>query len=193
MESGREPVLTGIFASDQYKPSVCFEELEQTSDGPPALGSGANQPLAPSNLEVMEFDEDPVVEPDPLANRRTPYLDYLLCEMLPIDKMEAQQLARCTKSFVIIEGELYKRSHTKILQRCIHIEQGKLLLKDIHGGVYGHHAAPGTLVGNVFRQGFYWPTVVADAEQIVHMLTVLNVNIIPSINAQYNGKRVISA
>ena len=53
------------------------------------------------------------------------------------------------------------------LQRCIPIEEGKQLLSDIHGGVYGHHDAPRTLVGNPFRQGFYWPTVVADAEQIM--------------------------
>ena len=66
-----------------------------------------------------------------------------------------------------MEGELYKRSHTEILQRCIPIEQGKRLLSDIHGGVCGHHATPRTLVGNAFRQGFYWPTTVADAEQIV--------------------------
>ena len=33
-------------------------------------------------------------------------------------------------------------------------------------GVCGHHAAPRTLVRNAFRQGFYWPTAVADAEQI---------------------------
>jgi hypothetical protein len=31
----------------------------------------------------------------------------------------------------------------------------------------GHHAAPRTLVGNAFRQGFYWPTAVADASEIV--------------------------
>ena len=45
--SGREPVLTGVFASDQYKPSVRYEEPEQTGDGSPALGSGANRPSAP--------------------------------------------------------------------------------------------------------------------------------------------------
>ena len=39
---GRELVPTSVFASDQYKPSVCYEELEQTSDGPPTLGLGAN-------------------------------------------------------------------------------------------------------------------------------------------------------
>jgi transposase InsO family protein len=34
-------------------------------------------------------------------------------------------------------------------------------------GACGHHAAPRALVGNTFRQGFYWPTTVADATRIV--------------------------
>ena len=72
-----------------------------------------------------------------------------------MDKMEARRLMRCAKSFVVIEGELYKRSHTGILQCCIPIEQGKRLVSDIHGGVYGHHATPRTLVKNAFWQGFY--------------------------------------
>ena len=37
-----------------------------------------------------------------------PYLDYLLREALPMDKTEARWLMRCAKSFVIIEGELYR-------------------------------------------------------------------------------------
>jgi hypothetical protein len=115
-----------------------------------AQGSRADRPSAPSDLEVMELDEDLVVEPDPLTDWRTPYLDYLLRNMLQIDKIEARWLACRAMSFVIIEGEIYKRSHTKILQRCIPIEQGKLLLKDIHDGVCGHHATPRTLVRDTF-------------------------------------------
>jgi len=132
--SGREPMPTGVFASDQYKPSVRYEEPEQTSDTPLALGSRANQPAATSNPEVMELDEDPAIEPDSLADWRTPYLDYLLREALSMDKTEAQCLARHAKSFVLVEGELYKRSHIGILPRCIPIEQGKQLLSDIHSG-----------------------------------------------------------
>ena len=78
--------------------------------------------------------------------------------------MESRWLACRTKSFVLVEGELYKRGHTGILQLCIPSEQGRLLLSDIHGGVCGHHAMLRALVGNAFRQGFYWPTIVADAE-----------------------------
>ncbi|XP_066358440.1 uncharacterized protein [Miscanthus floridulus] len=154
--SGRELVPIGIFASNQYKPSIRYEELEQAGDW-----------LPPSDPEVMELDEDPMIEPDPLAVWRAPYLDYLLREALSTDKMKARWLTCRAKSFVLIKGELYRRSHTEILQRYIPNEQGKRLLSDIHGGVYGHHAAPRTLVGNVFRQGFYWLTKVADAEQIM--------------------------
>ena len=66
--SGREPVPTGVFTSDQYKPSVHYEEPEQTGDRPSTLGLGVDQPLAPHNLEVMELDTDPVAEPDHLAD-----------------------------------------------------------------------------------------------------------------------------
>ena len=63
----------------------------------------------------MELIEDPVVEPDPPTDWRTPYLDCLLHEVLPADKTEARRLACRAKSFVVIKGELYKRSDTRIL------------------------------------------------------------------------------
>jgi hypothetical protein len=117
--------------------------------------------------EVMEIDEDAEAEPDPLADWRTLYLNCLIHEALPVDKTEARWIAHHAKSFIIIGEELYKKSHTRILQRCIPTEQGKMLLDDIQRGSCGHHVGPRTLVGKDFRQGFYWPTVVADAELIV--------------------------
>jgi transposase InsO family protein len=44
---------------------------------------------------------------------------------------------------------------------------GRELIQDIHAGVCGHHMAPRTLVDNAFRQGFYWPTAVTDANEVV--------------------------
>jgi transposase InsO family protein len=86
---------------------------------------------------------------------------------LPSERSEARRIARMAKSFALIDGELYKRAASDILQRCVPIPQGRELLRDIHAGVCGHHTAPRTLVGNAFRQGFYWPTAVADASEIV--------------------------
>jgi hypothetical protein len=83
---------------------------------------------------------------------RIPYLDYLTRGELPLDKTEARQIARRAKTFVIYDDnkELYRRSPTGILQRCITIEEVKNLLKDLHSGACGYHAAPQTLVGNAF-------------------------------------------
>ncbi|RLN09444.1 putative prpol [Panicum miliaceum] len=176
--SGRKPVPDGVFISDQFEPSVRCQEPGKVGDAPPVLGPGADPDEArapsdpslevdPSDPEVMEIDTDPAAGPDPPPDWRTPYLDYLIRETLPKDKTEARRIARRAKTFVIINQELYKRSHTGILQRCIPIEQGRALIHDIHAGACGHHAAPRTLVGNAFRQGFYWPTAVADATHVV--------------------------
>jgi hypothetical protein len=71
------------------------------------------------------------------------------------------------RSFTTIDGELYKRAVSGILQRCIPIPHGCELIQDIHVGVRGHHAAPRTLMGNAFCQGFCWPTAVADANEVM--------------------------
>jgi hypothetical protein len=84
----------------------------------------------------------------------------------PPERSEARRIARMAKSFTIVD-ELYKRVASGVLQRYVPIPQGHELLRDIHACVCGHHAAPRTLIGNTFHQGFYWPTAVADANEIV--------------------------
>jgi hypothetical protein len=83
---------------------------------------------------------------------RVSYIDRLTRGHLPLDKTEARWIARRAKTFVIFgdNKELYRRSPTGILQRCITNEEGKNLLKDLHSGACGHHVAPRTLVGNAF-------------------------------------------
>ncbi|XP_004959327.1 uncharacterized protein LOC101785866 [Setaria italica] len=192
--SGRKPIPDGVFVSDQYKPSIRYKEPGRVGDAPPAPNSGpdpgevgtvplvpnsgtdpgkvGNSPSVlnleadPSDPEVMEIDANPEEGPNPPTDWRAPYLDYLIRETLPTNKTEGRRIARHAKSFVIIDQELYKRSHTDILQRCIPIEQGKALIQDIHAGACGHHAVPRTLVRNAFQQGFYWPTVVVDATHV---------------------------
>jgi transposase InsO family protein len=74
---------------------------------------------------------------------------------------------RRSKAFTIINGELYKRSTTGVLQRCIALEDRIALLREIHEGTYGHHACSQTLVAKAFRSGFYWLSTLYDARNIV--------------------------
>ena len=66
--SNRDLVPTGVFASDQHTPLVRYKGSEWANDGPSDLASGASQPTAPSRPEVMEIEQDPVTEPEPLIN-----------------------------------------------------------------------------------------------------------------------------
>jgi hypothetical protein len=161
--SGRTTVPPNVFSKDIYLPSVKVDDALEPKE---ALA----QPEVPSAAEgeTMHVEEEQN-RVTPVPNWQTPYLEYLLQGELPLDKAKARRLARRAKSFVLLgdEKELYHRSPSGILQRCIFIAQGQELLQEIHSGACGHHAAPRALVGNVFRQGFYWPTAVADATRIV--------------------------
>ena len=80
---------------------------------------------------------------------------------------EAEEVVRRAKLYVLIDGDLHRRRDNGVKLRCIPREQGQSLLQDIHGGTCSSHVASRSLAGKVFRQGFYWPTVLQDAEQIV--------------------------
>jgi hypothetical protein len=54
-----------------------------------------------------------------------------------------------------------------IFQKCIEPEEGLELLREIHQGECGHHASSRALVAKAFRHGFYWPTALRDADQLV--------------------------
>jgi ribonuclease HI len=161
--SGQTTVPPDVFFRDLHQPSV------KTDDTPEPEKASA-QPEAPSvpEGEALSVEEERNGVP-PNRDWQTPYLQYLHRGELPLNRAEARRLARRAKSFVLLgDGkELYHRSPSGILQRCISITEGQELLQEIHSGACGHHAAPRALIGNAFRQGFYRPTTVADTTRIV--------------------------
>jgi transposase InsO family protein len=70
------------------------------------------------------------------------------------------------KSFALVDSELYKRAASGILQRCVPIPEGRAPPGHTRGCLRPPCRAPHPR-GNAFRQGFYWPTAVADASEIV--------------------------
>ena len=86
--------------------------------------------------EAMEIDEAPTSQ-----DWRTQYLDWMIRGVLPSNRTQARRLARRAKSFILIDNELYKRSPSGVLQRCIPIPEGKELIHDIHAGTCGHRSA----------------------------------------------------
>jgi hypothetical protein len=179
--SGRITVPQNVFARDIAQPSVTLEphpSKHAEPSGAPSNPTGtepmdedpSNEAYVLSLLEGYGADEAEVMDvgPAPIsADWHDKYIAWMDQGELPSDRFEARRIARMAKSFALVDGELYKRAASGILQRCVPIPEGHELLRDIHAGICGHHAAPRTLVGNAFRQGFYWPTAVADASEIV--------------------------
>jgi hypothetical protein len=118
--SGRMTVPPDVFSKDIYQPSVKLDNALEPEEA-------SSQPEVPSAAEGEALRvEGKQNEVTPVPNWQTPYLEYLLRGELPLDKAEARRLARRAKSFILLgdEKELYHRSPSGILQRCISIAQG---------------------------------------------------------------------
>jgi hypothetical protein len=75
---------------------------------------------------------------------------------------------RRSKDFVLLDNKLYGRgARSGVLMKCVTGEDGYDILREIHEGIGGNHAASRTLVGKAYRAGFWWPTVVSDNEHLV--------------------------
>jgi hypothetical protein len=63
-----------------------------------------------------------------------PFSNYLLSRDLPLNEAEARRLQRHAYAYTIINSKLYKRSMLGIFQKCVELEEGRDLLKEIHQG-----------------------------------------------------------
>ena len=96
-----------------------------------------------------------------------PILKFLVNKELPTDETSARQVQRRAAAYTIVNRELVRRSVTGVYQCCVEPEQGQAILKDIHQGECGHHAASRALVAKAFQHGFFWPTALEEAKELV--------------------------
>jgi hypothetical protein len=136
--SGRTTVPLDVFSRDLHQPSVKTDdtpEPEKASAQPEAPSAQPEAPSAPEGEALRVEEEQNGVPPN--RDWQTPYLQYLHRGELPLDRAEARQLARRAKSFVLLgDGkELYHRSPTGILQRCISIAEARSSYKKYTRGL----------------------------------------------------------
>jgi hypothetical protein len=128
--SGRITVPPKVFARDVIKPSVDLEPNPSSCEEPsgaPSSPTGA-EPMDedPSNeayvldlLEVYGADEAEAMEMEPVPNAgdwRDKYIAWMDRGELPSDQSEAKRITRMAKSFALVDGELYKRAASGVLQ-----------------------------------------------------------------------------
>jgi hypothetical protein len=102
------PVPQGVFWEEIIEVSIKSTKVstigEQAQHQAKGLGAGSSETAEPE--EVMMIEE----------TWMQPYLAYMVNKTLPKDTVQVKRIIRRSKAFVVLQGKLYKRSITGVLQ-----------------------------------------------------------------------------
>src|SRR4051812_20870396 len=122
-------------------------------------------------LQTPTIEREHIIEIHQAPCWMDPIIAFLEKETLPDDIIEAQKLERRADKFLIHEGKLLRKSITKTdmhpFLQCLRPEEAELALLEIHEGMCGNHAGARTLVHKAVRQGYYWPSILQEARDLV--------------------------
>ena len=96
-----------------------------------------------------------------------PIWNYIIDGSLPDDPKEVAKIRVRSARFTNHKGSLYKRGFFTPFLKCISGENTRYVLSEVHEGVCGNHIGARALAGKVLRQGYYWPTILKDATDLV--------------------------
>jgi hypothetical protein len=119
------PIPPGVFFEEIFKRSI---KIKPAIDPALATRSGANQPSPTPAVGTEDLSKETATVMRIEAVWTKPYMACLIRGELLEDTIHRPQIMRRSKAFMIINGELYKRSTTGVLQRCIAPEDEIALL-----------------------------------------------------------------
>ncbi|XP_074315092.1 uncharacterized protein LOC141651272 [Silene latifolia] len=109
----------------------------------------------PGPLVSSEEQQDP--------DWRVPYINWLRDGTLPEDRKEAQSFRIKASRYILIDNILFGKSLAGPCLRCLSRKEAGTVLHDVHGGECRNHAGGRSLSNKILRQGYFWPTMRADA------------------------------
>ncbi|XP_051197452.1 uncharacterized protein [Lolium perenne] len=183
--STRQAIPPGVTLEHLRKPSITplpdFDPIYVSADpgvlqpdpGVPQSDPGASQPNpgAPQPDPGASQPNSGARQPDPGASQPDPGASEP--ETTVASVFEIKCVPSWAQQFLsyLADGKLpedrVQASVSGVFQRCIETDEGIELLREIHHGECGHHASSRAIVGKAFRHGFYWPTALKDAKNMV--------------------------
>jgi hypothetical protein len=105
------PIRPGVFWEEIIERSIKNNKTSTTEEQGQhqTTGSGAGKP---GKGNTAEPEEVLMIE----ETWMQPYLAYMISKALPKDIVEARRIIRRSKAFVVLQGKLYKKSITGVLQ-----------------------------------------------------------------------------
>ena len=120
--------------------------------------------LAEPSIDLYDEEVSPVMSE---RSWMDPIWDYLIEGLLPNDPKEASKLRTRSVRFTIHRGSLYKQGFFTPIIKCITGKDVDYVLREIHEGVCRNQIGARALAGKALRQGYYWPTMLRDATELV--------------------------
>ncbi|CAK9165889.1 unnamed protein product [Ilex paraguariensis] len=131
----------------------------EASSGEPVL---IGHQCEPSRMDMEATNIDCVsTESDWMTQIRA----YLQEGVQPDDPLEARKLRIRASKFAILQDTLYKRGYSLSWLRCLSPEEAHYALREIHEGICGNHSGGRSLAHKALRQGYFWPTMIRDAQE----------------------------
>jgi hypothetical protein len=114
-------------------PGVFWEEIIERSikDSKTSSSSKQKQSTTASSGADKETIEDTTELEEVMMVEVTwmqPYLAYMVNKTLPEDVVESRRIVWRSKAFVVVQGKLYKKSISGVLQRCVTPQEGQVIL-----------------------------------------------------------------
>ncbi|XP_042400996.1 uncharacterized protein LOC121991034 [Zingiber officinale] len=94
---------------------------------------------------------------------RTTITEFLKSGATPPDRLEVHLLRRRACRFVLIGDQLYKKAFSRPLLKCVGPEDVDYILQEVHQGSCGGHSGGHSLARKILLDGYFWPTLQADA------------------------------
>ena len=64
--------------------------------------------------------------------------------------------------YILFDGQFYRIGFSTLLLKCVDLEEGNYILREIHERVCGNHSRGQSLAHKALRQGYFWPTLRID-------------------------------
>ena len=93
-------------------------------------------------------------------------LDYAF-DILSKDWLATRKLKFQASRFVLIKDVLYKKGFSRQYLRCLSRKEVDYVMREVHEGVCGNHSRARLLMHKMIRAGYYWPTMLKDAQAYV--------------------------
>ena len=93
----------------------------------------------------------------------TSIVRYLSSRELPDNRVEAHKIQIQAARFSLVNNQIYKQSLDGPYHMCLTHQQVKYVLAELYDKVCGNHPGGKTLTYRAHTQGYYWPTMRAEA------------------------------